>query len=144
MKRFSVKVNGQVYEVEVTELKSGESAPAAAYTTPAYSHAAPAPAVKHHSAAVERIMKQAAAGKSEPEAPIAPGGFVVKAPMPGKITFMSAKEGAKVKKGDELMVLEAMKMGNSITAPVSGVIKSVNVKEGDTVLGKQTLLVIGE
>ena len=44
MKRFSVKVNGQVYEVEVTELKSGESAPAAAYTTPAYSHAAPAPA----------------------------------------------------------------------------------------------------
>ena len=57
---------------------------------------------------------------------------------------MSAKEGAKVKKGDELMVLEAMKMGNSITAPVSGVIKSVNVKEGDTVLGKQTLLVIGE
>lgn len=165
MKRFSVKVNGQVYEVEVTELKSGESAPAVAYTAPAYSHAAPAPAaaaplatgivhpqpttykapaVKHHSAAVERIMKQAAAGKSEPEAPIAPGGFVVKAPMPGKITFMSAKEGAKVKKGDELMVLEAMKMGNSITAPVSGVIKSVNVKEGDTVLGKQTLLVIGE
>lgn len=165
MKRFSVKVNGQVYEVEVTELKSGESAPAAAYTAPVYSHAAPAPAaaaplvtgivhpqpttykaptVKHHSAAVERIMKQAAAGKSEPEAPIAPGGFVVKAPMPGKITFMSAKEGAKVKKGDELMVLEAMKMGNSITAPVSGVIKSVNVKEGDTVLGKQTLLVIGE
>ena len=131
MKRFSVKVNGQVYEVEVTELKSGESAPEAAYTAPAYSHAAPAPAaaaplstgivhpqpttykapaVKHHSAAVERIMKQAAAGKSEPEAPIAPGGFVVKAPMPGKITFMSAKEGAKVKKGDELMVLEAMKM----------------------------------
>ena len=158
MKRFSVKVNGQVYEVEVTELKSGESAPAYSHAAPAPAAAAPlatgivhpqpttykAPAVKHHSAAVERIMKQAAAGKSEPEAPIAPGGFVVKAPMPGKITFMSAKEGAKVKKGDELMVLEAMKMGNSITAPVSGVIKSVNVKEGDTVLGKQTLLVIGE
>ena len=40
MKRFSVKVNGQVYDVEVTELKSGESAPAAAYTAPAYSHGA--------------------------------------------------------------------------------------------------------
>ena len=42
MKRFSVKVNGQVYEVDVTELQYGESTPASAYTAPAYSHAAPA------------------------------------------------------------------------------------------------------
>ena len=159
MKRFSVKVNGQVYEVEVTELKSGESTPASAYTAPAYSHAAPAaaaplstgivhpqpttykaPAVKHHSAAVERIMKQAAAGKSEPEAPIAPGGFVVKAPMPGKITFMSAKEGAKVKKGDELMVLEAMKMQSNYKVNADCIVRNILVSEGEPVNANQVLI----
>ena len=66
------------------------------------------------------------------------------APMPGKVVKIPVQKGDRLSAGDIVVVLEAMKMGNSITAPVSGVIKSVNVKEGDTVLGKQTLLVIGE
>ena len=62
--------------------------------------------------------------------------------MPGKITFITAKVGEPVNKGDELMVLEAMKMGNTITAPVSGVVKAINVNVGQVVQGKQTLCTI--
>lgn len=64
----------------------------------------------------------------------------VKAPMPGIILEMKAQPGDKVKKGDTLLILEAMKMENAILSPKDGMIKSVWSDKGDTV-DKNKLLI---
>ena len=53
--------------------------------------------------------------------------------LPGTIMNVFVKQGQKVKKGDPLVILEAMKMRNKVNMPVSGTIKSLNVKTGDTI-----------
>ena len=103
MRKFSITVNGQTYEVEVEEIGGAPSF-------------APAPAAK-------------------PAAPAAApaGAEAVKAPMPGNILDVKVAAGQNVKKGDVLVILEAMKMENEIMAPRDGVVASVNVSKGATV-----------
>jgi biotin carboxyl carrier protein len=57
----------------------------------------------------------------------------VVSPMPGKVVKVNVSAGAEVRKGDVLLVVEAMKMENNITAPIDGVIESVNVKKDEMV-----------
>ncbi len=64
----------------------------------------------------------------------------VKAPMPGLVLDVLAQEGAEIKKGDNLLVLEAMKMENMIKSPTDGTIKKIEIKKGDKV-EKNALLV---
>jgi len=64
----------------------------------------------------------------------------IKAPMPGIIIGIEVKEGDKVKEGDTLIILEAMKMENAITCPKDAIIKSVQVKIGDTVEKNKLLI----
>lgn len=64
------------------------------------------------------------------------------APMPGKIIEMLVDEGSDVNEGDPLFILEAMKMQNEIISHVSGHIKSIKVKAGDSVGKDDTLLII--
>ncbi len=64
----------------------------------------------------------------------------LKAPMPGLILEISVSEGQEVKEGDALLVLEAMKMENVLTAPKDGVIQAIIVKKGDAVEKKQLLI----
>ena len=66
----------------------------------------------------------------------------VTAPMPGKIVAIDVKEGDTVKKGQDLLILEAMKMENRIKSPVEGVVKSVVAKEGSTCNYRDLLVVI--
>lgn len=81
----------------------------------------------------------APATMSAPAAPVAPvaaapaGGAQVKAPMPGTILDVRVQNGQKVKKGDVLVILEAMKMENEIQAPCDGTVAGVNVRKGDSV-----------
>lgn len=109
MKAYKVTVNGNVYEItlEVVDKADIKAAPAPA-AAPAAPAAAPAPA------------------------PVA-GGVTVTAPMPGTILKVNVQNGAQIKKGDVLMILEAMKMENEIMAPNDGVIGSVNVQNGASV-----------
>ena len=100
MKKYRVTVNGTVYEVELEELTG--SVPVSAPAAPA---AAPAPTAP---AAGEQIC----------------------APMPGNILAVNVTAGQTVKKGDVLMVLEAMKMENEIMCPRDGVVASVNTSKG--------------
>lgn len=119
MKNYRITVNGTAYDVAVEELGAGAApAVAAAPVAAAPAAAAPAPA---------------------PAAPAAAGGVVVAAPMPGKILSIKANAGAAVKKGDVILLLEAMKMENEVVAPEDGTIASINVSAGDTVEAGDTL-----
>ena len=70
------------------------------------------------------------------------GEFKLKPPMPGKIVGIKVNEGDAVKKGQILVVLEAMKMQNELPAPRDGTVKTINVKVGQTVEGKDVLVVL--
>jgi len=66
--------------------------------------------------------------------------FHVRSPMPGKIEEVFVKEGSVVKKGEPLLILEAMKMQNQILSPDNAIVKAVHVQEKDSVASKQLLL----
>ncbi len=116
MKNLKITVNGVAYDVQVEE--TGAGAPAAA---PA---AAPAPAPK--------AAAPAAAPAPKPAAPAA-GAEVVSSPMPGTIVSVAVTAGKAVKKGEILVVLEAMKMENEIMAPHDATVAAVHVNKGDSV-----------
>jgi len=113
MKKYKVNVNGTVYEITL-EVMDG-AAPVAA---PAAAPAAPAAA-----------------------APA--GGEKVCAPMPGTILSVNVANGAAVKKGDVLMILEAMKMENEIMAPCDGTVSGITATKGTAVESGALLCVIG-
>lgn len=64
----------------------------------------------------------------------------IKAPMPGLILDIFAKIGLEVKENDALLILEAMKMENTLTSPRNGIIKSISVTKGNTVEKNQLLI----
>lgn len=122
MRKFNIKVNGQAYEVEVEEVAGG-FAPAPVVPVAA----APAPAVAPVAApAPEKAEVNAAPAPAPVAAPA--GGTQLKAPMPGTVIDFKATNGAAVKKGQTVLILEAMKMENEIVAPVDGVITFVASK----------------
>lgn len=122
MKNYTITVNGTPYNVTVEDA-NGSAAPVAA--APAAAPAsAPAPAPAAAPAA----------------APATAGSVSVDAPMPGNILDIKVSNGASVKAGDVLLILEAMKMENEIVAPQDGTVASVNVNKGDTVEAGQTLV----
>lgn len=122
MRKFNIKVNGQAYEVEVEEVAGG-FAPAPVVPVAA----APAPAVAPVAApAPEKAELKAAPAPAPVAAPA--GGTQLKAPMPGTVIDFKATNGAAVKKGQTVLILEAMKMENEIVAPVDGVITFVASK----------------
>ncbi len=121
MRKFNITVNGVAYEVEVEEVASGAAAPAPVAAAPKAAPAAP----------------KAAA----PKAPVA-AGTQVKAPMPGTILDVKVSQGAAVKKGDILCILEAMKMENEILAPQDGTVAQVNVAKGASVNSGDVLAVL--
>ena len=109
MKNYTITVNGNVYDVTVEE-GAGGSAPAAA--------------------------PRAAAPKAAPAAaPKAAGGGSIKveAGAAGKIFKIEASVGQAVKKGDTVVILEAMKMEIPVVAPSDGTIASIDVTVGDSV-----------
>lgn len=121
MKNYRITVNGTAYDVAVEELGAGAVPAAAPVAAPAPVAAAPAPA------------------PAAPAASGAEGAVKIAAPMPGKILAIKANAGQAVKRGDVVMILEAMKMENEITAPEDGTIAGINVAVGDSVESGDTL-----
>ena len=117
MKNYTITVNGNVYDVTVEEGAStgAVSAPAAPKAAP---KAAPA-------------AKPAATGTA--------GSVKINAPMPGKIVDVKVKVGDAVKKGQTVLVLEAMKMENDIVAPEDGTVASINAAVGSAVEAGETI-----
>ncbi len=134
MKKFNVTVNGVNYDVEVEEIRGGRGpARAAAPRAAAPAPVAPAPAA---------APAPAPAAAPAP-APAAGGANVVSAPMPGNVLKVLVNQGDAVKKGQTLLILEAMKMENEIVAPADGTVQSVSAKEGSAVDTGATLVTLG-
>lgn len=120
MKNYTITVNGNVYDVSVEEAAEG-AAPVAA-------------------AAPKAAPKAAAPKAAAPKAPAgAQGSVKVTAPMPGKILAIKADAGKAVKKGEVVLVLEAMKMENDIVAPQDGTVASINTSVGASVEAGEVL-----
>lgn len=141
MKNYTITVNGNAYEVTVEEGFTGAaSAPRAA--APAPRAAAPAPAPRPAAPAPAPAPVPAApAPAPAPAVPAssAAGSVTVSAPMPGKILGIKMQPGAAIKRGQVILILEAMKMENEIVAPQDGTIASINVAVGDMVEPGATL-----
>ena len=131
MKKFNVTVNGTAYDVEVNEVKA--AAPAAA------PKAAPAAAPK----AAPKAAPAPAPAPAAAAAPVPAGAETVKAPMPGKILSVAVSAGQAVKKGETLLILEAMKMQNEIAAPHDAVVAEVRVAANQTVSTGDDMVVLG-
>ncbi|MCQ2087285.1 MAG: biotin/lipoyl-binding protein [Bacilli bacterium] len=115
-KIYKVKVNGKTYQVElqgIDEVATKDAPVAAAKTAPAAA------------------------------APVATGeGKPVPSPIQGTVVDVKVKSGDTVKKGQVLLIIEAMKLENEVVAPVAGVVGDVLATKGATVSAKQTLLTI--
>jgi len=122
MKNYRITVNGVAYDVAVEEL--------GAYI-PIAGNVDPVSVILNGTK--EEIFKAA------PKTSGSAGAVKITAPMPGKIVAVKAQAGASVKKGDAVLVLEAMKMENEICAAQDGVIASVEVAVGDMVEGGDVL-----
>ena len=118
MKSYRVTVNGKIYDVTVEEAYSADAA-SAVLSPPA----SPAPAAPSAAPPAPAVTKASAAGE----------GFRVESPMPGVIINILIKTGDKVVKNQPVAILEAMKMENEISAPVSGTVTSVAVAKGQSV-----------
>ena len=115
MKNYTITVNGSVYDVVVEEGATGGASAAAAPAAPrAVPKAAPAPA-------------------AAPAASGAAGSVKIEAGAAGKVFKFEANVGQAVKKGDAVVIVEAMKMEIPVVAPQDGTVASINVAVGDAV-----------
>lgn len=126
--KYKITLNGKTYEVEVEQgnailLDEYEAAaPAAAPAAPAAAPAAAAPA------------------PTAPAAVPAGSGEVIESPLPGSIFKILVSAGQAVKKGDTLLIIEAMKMENEVSAPRDGVVSSVVTTVGAAISTGDPLL----
>lgn len=121
MKKLLIKVNGTQYNVEVEEV-GGSQKPVAT--------------------AVRPQIKAAASSAVRTAQPQATGVGSVSAPMPGTILKVNVSLGDTVKKGQVLLILEAMKMENEIVAPIDGKVEVLNVEKGKSVNARDLLVSI--
>jgi biotin carboxyl carrier protein len=125
VRRFRVKIDDEVFEVEVEEIGQGAerqpvvSTPVARPSQPPAASQKPVAAPKPAAAPVPQAVQA--------------GSGAVTAPIPGVVTEVKVAAGDNVKKGDILLLLEAMKMQNEILAPYDAAVTEVLVSQGATV-----------
>ncbi len=136
MKTYKFKINGNGYEVAINSVE-GQTASVTVNGTP-YTvelEEAPAAPVQAVPAQVAPVQAAPASAPTAAPAPAASGaGKAVTAPLPGVIIAVKVNVGDVVKAGQEVAVLEAMKMENSIEATHDGTVTAINVSKGDSVL----------
>ena len=122
MKSYTITVNGTAYEVTVEETGS--------VSAPAAPKAGPAP---------KAAPKAAPAPTAAPKAAAGAGSVKVAASVPGKVLKIAATVGQAVKAGDNIVILESMKMEIPVVAPQDGTVASIDVAEGASVENGDTL-----
>ena len=145
MKEYKYKINGNLYNVVIGDIEDNIAhveVNGTHYTVEMEKKpkaAAPAPKpVARPAAKPAAAVAPAAAPAAKPAA--AKSG--VKSPLPGVILDIKVKEGDEVKKGQTIIILEAMKMENSINADKDGKVTAINVSKGESVLEGTDLVII--
>ena len=133
-KNYKITIAGQTYDVEVGDISTSPVEVSVDGTT--YEVEIPISAPKTVTPAPQAI--------SRPAVPTSGGDGVVRSPMPGKIVSVSVAAGATVTKGQPIMILESMKMENTIASPTDGTVSAVLVAAGDAVQHGQTLAEIAQ
>ena len=145
MKEYKYKINGNLYNVVIGDIEDNIAhveVNGTHYTVEMEKKpkAAPAPKPVVRPAAKPAAAPVAAAPVAKPAAGGAKSG--VKSPLPGVILDIKVNVGDEVKKGQTLIILEAMKMENSINADKDGKIAAINVSKGESVLEGTDLVII--
>ena len=136
MKEYKYKINGNVYNVVIGDIEDN-----IAHVEVNGTHYNVEMEKKQKAAApIARPRPAAVAAKPAAKPAAAKGG--VKSPLPGVILDIKVKEGDVVKKGQTVIILEAMKMENSINADRDGKIASIKVSKGESVLEGTDLIII--
>ena len=143
MKEYKYKINGNLYNVVIGDIEDNIAhveVNGTHYTVEMEKKpkAAPAPKPVVRPAAKPAAAAPAAAPVARPAA----GKSGVKSPLPGVILDIKVKEGDEVKKGQTVIILEAMKMENSINADKDGKVTAINVSKGESVLEGTDLVII--
>ncbi|SRR5574344_301962 len=150
MKNYKFNINGNKYSVDVIDIEDNKAQielNGTPYTVeldmPDINIPRPAAAPKIVKLATPPAPKAAAATTTVPPAQTAPAGTTqVKSPLPGTVLDVFVRQGDKVKAGQHIILLEAMKMENNIDAPKDGTIASISVQRNDSVMEGDLLLTI--
>lgn len=142
MKSFKYTINGNVYKVHINSVEE-DIVEVEVNGTP-YSVKMEKPA-KKQMVALKRPAQAPTTPSGEPVVSRPAGGAAgaVRSPLPGVILSVDCKVGDTVKRGQKLLVLEAMKMENTIPADRDGKIVEIKVNKGDSVLEGADLVIIG-
>jgi biotin carboxyl carrier protein len=132
VRTFNVFVEGEYYQVDVEAVGGSPIITVSPRTSVIASSPTPSPTVKDHQKVEEKKVRPAK---------VADGTKVI-APMPGMVIRYLVNLDDKVKAGDKVLILEAMKMQNTIASPVDGVVKAINFKVGASVNKDDILAVI--
>ena len=141
MKKFKFTISGKQYEVEVQSFENDK----AQVVVNGTQYEVDVEREKEEAKPVIAPRPKAAPAPAAASAPAAgdANGTKAVAPLPGTIMQIYVNVGDQVKRGDKILMYEAMKMENNFLAEVDGVIKDIKVKVGDNVLQGAVLVVIG-
>ena len=143
MKEYRYTIDGNKYEVainEVNDTTAKVTVNGAEYTVEWEKPVEEKPVVKVQPIAAKPAAAAATPAAAPAAAPV--NGHAIKTPLPGVIIDVKVNVGDTVKKGDTVVVLEAMKMENNINADRDGKVTAVQVAKGDTVADGAVLIVI--
>jgi len=126
MKNLKITVNGTAYDVQVEE--TGAVAQTSTQQAAPAAPVAPAPKVN-----AAKVAAPASEPAPAPKAAVPADAELIACPMPGTIVSVNVQVGQSVKKGDVLVILEAMKMENEIMAPHDAAVVAIHVNKGDSV-----------
>jgi biotin carboxyl carrier protein len=138
MKKFNVTVNGKTYAVEVEEVGAGHGG----FTYQPVQQPAPVQQPVQSAPEAPKAPVQQAPKKEEPKAAVVGDGELMSAPMPGTILDIMVTEGQTVKKGEIILILEAMKMENELAAPVDGTVVKIYTSRGESINAGDSILTI--
>lgn len=140
MKKYSFTINGNKYEVNLKNIEDN-IASIEVNGTP-YNVEVHKEIKQPKTPKLVRQEVKTKPGEGQFVQKVGAGGYSVDSPLPGNIFKVLVNEGDTVKKGDVLVIIEAMKMENNIMAEKDGVIQNVKIKPGDSVLQNDQLMVI--
>ena len=146
MKKFKFTISGKPYEVEVQNIEGNiatVNVNGTEYQVEMEEQAAPVIAPVARPAAKPAATSSASAAPKPAAAAAGGNGYKMAAPLPGTIMQIFVHQGDSVKKGDKLLMYEAMKMENNLLAEADGTITAINCRQGDNVLQGDVLIIIG-